>query len=231
MNPTLRLSAEATATISSCDLIAFIAFVALPANLNKLCSQILRQLKAGDLASAMLLSMRPVHVATAFKRQGDRTDQWHRTMLCMILPRLLHQQSERVGSARHSSSLHHQSEDRPRYGLVCPLAQGTHGRLAGCRSCTQRLHPCAARLAALLAVGDMQQALADCSGEAHAPDADGSGTRCRHPPSSHTRRLAVSGFSHRGSAYAASISRNSPSLSHTLRSTASGQDCQRCNAQ
>ncbi len=42
---------------------------------------------------------------------------------------------------------------------------------------------------------------------------------CITPFSSHTLLLAVSGFSHLGRAYAASISRNSPSLSHTLAAT------------
>ncbi len=47
---------------------------------------------------------------------------------------------------------------------------------------------------------------------------EGSGTRCRAPPLSQTRFADSSGFSQRGSEYAASISRNSPSLSHTLDS-------------
>ena len=45
---------------------------------------------------------------------------------------------------------------------------------------------------------------------------EGSGTRCRAPPLSQTRLADSSGFSQRGRVYAASISRNSPSLSHTL---------------
>jgi len=47
---------------------------------------------------------------------------------------------------------------------------------------------------------------------------EGSGTRCRAPPLSQTRLADSSGFSQPGSEYAASISRNSPSLSHTLAS-------------
>ncbi len=44
---------------------------------------------------------------------------------------------------------------------------------------------------------------------------DGSGTTCRNPRRSHTRLALVSGLIQRGRAYAASISRNCPSLSHS----------------
>ena len=47
----------------------------------------------------------------------------------------------------------------------------------------------------------------------------GSGTRCSWPSRSQTRLAASSGLSQRGSEYAASIRRNSPSLSQTLRRT------------
>ena len=66
------------------------------------------------------------------------------------------------------------------------------------------------------AVGD--GARLDAAGE-------GSGTRCRAPPLSQTRLADSSGFNQRGSEYAASISRNSPSLSHTLSAQRPGWIC------
>lgn len=51
----------------------------------------------------------------------------------------------------------------------------------------------------------------------------GSGTTCKLPRRSHTRLALVSGLSHRGRAYAASISRNWPSLSHTCSARGGGR--------